>query len=196
MQGPSPTYVWAPALLVLPTPQAEEHAVAGPDLSAATEGGSQVRRCGWCKSDISTRNLDAVYCQDTCRVRAWKSRQPKRLAPGAAPIDAARTWIAQHPERWRDLMTEGLSHWRASHPEWRERLAAANRASVAKTSRPLTDQQNTELSRLRRRGLSWRAAARIIGISPSRAWRWMQRGNLARSPLDGTQFDSSRLARG
>jgi hypothetical protein len=33
------------------------------------------RQCAWCGGWLESRTIRRIYCSDTCRVQAWRSRQ-------------------------------------------------------------------------------------------------------------------------
>lgn len=84
----------------------------------------------------------------------------RNLVPGAG-LDAMRRWRAAHPQRWRELMREGVQYSWENNPRRRAHLATVRVRGTAAIKRDVPWQLVAEL---RRSGLSWRRVSAVVGV--------------------------------
>lgn len=93
-------------------------------------------------------------------------------------------WRRRHPERWRELIREGLAHRETQQPgSTARRVASARAAAVAAGHfRGPSPEQVTQAEALLAAGLSMRRVSHTLGFCGNRVSIWVKQGLVSRAP--------------
>lgn len=101
---------------------------------------------------------------------------------GEYGLKRAREWINAHPQRYRELIREGVA-WRIKNDPGlvarRANKALETLRASGKFASPPSAEKLAWATWLRRENLTWREVARALGVAKSTVIRWNSKGLLS-----------------
>lgn len=119
------------------------------------------------------RKSDPIFARAAVEALGrWHSQNPGLAAQErAAGLARYRT---RHPERLAELIRQGHEQWRSMNPDRVAEIAQrAGNSARARRRELSTDELRRAWRLMRRKNLSYRRTAHVLGISPGILWRRM-----------------------